>query len=77
MNATTVGRWITHLSLFAAMTLAPAAIAIGLATSAQAATPPTHHDSSFSAPAPRHTFPNQSNFPQPGTSIHHHHQHHG
>lgn len=56
-----------------ALTAAPALIAIGTATISSAATTgATNHGSSVSHPA----FPHQDNFPQPGTSAHHHHQSH-
>ena len=73
---TTIARWITHAAIFAAMTVAPALIAIGLATSAHAqpAAGP-NHGSSVSAPGQHHSFPNQHNTPRPGSRIHHHHQH--
>lgn len=51
---------------------APALIAVGAAgiSSAQTTTGATNHGSSASHPA----FPQQDNTPQPGTSVHHHHQ---
>lgn len=67
----TIARWTAQIVIIAAMTLAPAAIAIGLATSAQAAPVTTNSATS----AQHHAFPNQNNTPQPGTSVHHHHQH--
>lgn len=67
----TIARWTAHIAVFAAMTLAPAAIAIGLATSAHAA--PAVSNTATSAQ--HHAFPSQQNSPQPGTPVHHHHQH--
>ena len=57
-----------------ALTAAPALIAIGAAATSSAATTTgaTNHGSSVSHPA----FPHQDNAPQPGTSVHHHHQNH-
>ena len=57
-----------------ALAAAPALIALGAAgvSSAQTSTGATQHGSSASHPA----FPHQTNFPQPGTSVHHHHQNH-
>jgi hypothetical protein len=57
-----------------AMSAAPALIAIGAAATscAQTTTGATDHGSSISHPA----FPHQDNTPQPGTSVHHHHQNH-
>ena len=52
---------------------APALIAVGAAATSNAQTTgATNHGSSVSHPA----FPHQDNFPQPGTSVHHHHQNH-
>ncbi|MCP9271391.1 hypothetical protein [Mycolicibacterium arenosum] len=56
-----------------ALSAAPALIAIGAAaTSSAQTTGATNHGSSASHPA----FPHQTNAPQPGTSVHHHHQNH-
>ncbi len=56
-----------------ALTAAPALIALGAAATSSAQTTPTHTNTpSISHP----TFPQQHNTPQPGTSIHHHHQNH-
>jgi hypothetical protein len=55
-----------------ALAAAPALIAVGAAATSSAATTTgaTNHGSSVSHPA----FPHQGNTPQPGTSVHHHHQ---
>ena len=76
----TIGRWTAQTFIVASMTLAPAAIAVGLANSAHAA--PATNDAGTSVSAPHrafpgqhNAFPGQHNSPTPGTSIHHHHQH--
>ena len=56
-----------------ALAAAPALIALGAAaTSSAQTTAPTAGPSTSSHQA----FPHQDNFPQPGTSVHHHHQNH-
>jgi hypothetical protein len=67
---TTIVRWISYFVIVVAMTVAPALIAIGLATSAKAQ-PTTGNSTSKSAHL---AFPNQNNFPEPGSRLHHHHQ---
>ncbi|BDY29742.1 hypothetical protein [Mycolicibacterium mageritense] len=52
-----------------ALAAAPAVIFLGAAT-ANAEASQTNAGPSVSHPA----FPHQHNFPQPGTSVHHHHQ---
>ncbi len=52
-----------------ALAAAPAVIFLG-AASANAQAAPFNNGPSVSHPA----FPHQGNFPQPGTSVHHHHQ---
>jgi hypothetical protein len=59
-----------RIAAAAAMIAAPALIALGTATMSHADTTVTNNGPSVSHPA----FPNQHNFPQPGTAIHHHHQ---
>ncbi|MET0704125.1 MAG: hypothetical protein ABWY93_31140 [Mycobacterium sp.] len=54
----------------AALLIAPVLIALGTASASHADTATTTASSSISHPA----FPHQSNAPQPGTAIHHHHQ---
>ena len=49
---------------------APTMIALGVATSSEAATTVANNGPSISHPA----FPHQDNMPQPGTAVHHHHQ---
>jgi hypothetical protein len=65
MNART-----RRIAAAAALLAAPALIALGTATASHADTAMTNASSSISHPA----FPHQSNTPQPGTAIHHHHQ---
>ncbi|MDT5105125.1 MAG: hypothetical protein QOI25_2638 [Mycobacterium sp.] len=60
----------------AALLAAPALIALGTATMSHADTAVTTNGPSISAPAQHPAFPHQSNMPQPGTSVHHHHQNH-
>ena len=67
MNAITT-RFAVGLALLAA----PVMIALGTATMSHADTNLGNAGSSISHPA----FPHQSNAPQAGTSIHHHHQNH-
>jgi hypothetical protein len=56
-----------------ALAAAPALIAVGAAaTSSAATTTPAQPSITVSHPA----FPHQDNTPQPGTSVHHHHQNH-
>ncbi|CAM5679961.1 hypothetical protein MAUB1S_01426 [Mycolicibacterium aubagnense] len=68
---TVVTRWISYFIIVIGLTVAPGLIAIGLATSAQAQ-PNTSASTSSSV---HQAFPHQQSAPQPGTSIHHHHQH--
>jgi hypothetical protein len=67
MNAYT-GRIAAAAALFAT----PVLIALGAAGYAHADSAVTNNGPSVSHPA----FPNQTNTPQPGTAIHHHHQNH-
>jgi hypothetical protein len=60
-----------RIATAAAMIAAPALIALGTATMSHADVELTSHGPSISHPA----FPSQHNIPQPGTAIHHHHQH--
>lgn len=66
-----VTRWVSYFIIVIGLTIAPGMIAIGLATSAHAQ-PNTGASTSSTV---HQTFPHQNNFPQPGTPIHHHHQH--
>ncbi|MGV9800956.1 hypothetical protein ACWDTP_23200 [Mycobacterium sp. NPDC003449] len=65
---TTIARRIAAGFVLAA---APAVIFLGAASA--------HADSAVANNGPsvshHEAFPNQHNFPQPGTSVHHHHQH--
>ena len=70
MNISTVKKAPRLLATAAALLAAPALIALGTATMSHADTTVANHGPSISHPA----FPNQHNFPQPGTAIHHHHQ---
>ena len=65
MNAVT-----RRLAAVAALTAAPALIALGAASASQAQTTLTNTGPIVS----HHAFPHQDNFPQPGSQIHHHHQ---
>ncbi len=60
----------------AALLAAPIMIALGTAAVGHADTVITNTgpSSSISRPVQHPAFPHQSNVPQPGTSIHHHHQ---
>ncbi|MCV7224931.1 hypothetical protein [Mycolicibacterium komossense] len=67
MNAST-----RRLAAATALLAAPVLIALGTATM-------SHADASVGAAGPsisHPAFPHQSNMPQPGTAIHHHHQNH-
>lgn len=66
MNAIT-----RRLAAVAAMTAAPALIALGAASTSQAQTAVTNAGPSVGQ---HQAFPHQDNFPQPGSQIHHHHQ---
>ena len=68
MNAVT-----RRLAAVAALTAAPALIALGAATASQAQTTVTNTGPGVSQ---HHAFPQQDNFPQPGSQVHHHHQWH-
>jgi hypothetical protein len=59
-----------------ALLAAPALIALGTATASHAETTVRYNGPATSAPAQHPAFPHQSNTPQPGTSVHHHHQNH-
>ena len=59
-----------RLAAVAALAAAPALIALGAATASQAQTTVTNTGPSVSHQA----FPQQHNFPQPGSQVHHHHQ---
>ncbi len=69
MNAIT-----RRVAAAAALLAAPALIALGTATASHADTNVRTNGPSISHPQQHPAFPNQSNTPQPGTSIHHHHQ---
>jgi hypothetical protein len=71
MNAIT-----RRVAATAALLAAPALIALGTAVASQADTSITNNGPSISSPVHHDAFPHQSNTPQPGTSIHHHHQNH-
>ena len=60
----------------AALLAAPALIALGTATASHAETSVRYNGPATSAPAQHPAFPHQTNTPQPGTSVHHHHQNH-
>ena len=62
-----------RLAAIAALTAAPALIALGAATASQAQTTLANTGPSTSH---HHAFPHQDNIPQPGSQIHHHHQWH-
>ena len=68
MNAIT-----RRLAAVAALTAAPALIALGAATASQAQTSATNTGPSISH---HHAFPHQDNVPQPGSRTHHHHEWH-
>ena len=68
MNAVT-----RRLAAVAALTAAPALIALGAATASQAQTSVTNTGPGVSQ---HQAFPHQDNVPQPGSRIHHHHQGH-
>jgi hypothetical protein len=65
-----------RIAATAALLAAPALIALGTATASHADTSVRYNGPATSAPAQHPAFPHQSNTPQPGTSVHHHHQNH-
>ena len=69
MNAIT-----RRIAVTAALLAAPALIALGTATMSHADTAVTTNGPSISAPVQHPAFPHQANTPQPGSSVHHHHQ---
>ncbi len=69
MNAIT-----RRIAAATALLAAPIMIALGTATMSHADTNLGNAGASTSISHP--AFPHQSNAPQPGTSIHHHHQNH-
>jgi hypothetical protein len=71
MNAIT-----RRIAATAALFAAPALIALGTATMSHADTTVRYNGPSISAPVQHPAFPHQTNSPQPGTSVHHHHQNH-
>jgi hypothetical protein len=70
MNAYTCRR----AAIFAALLAAPALIALGAADTSKADAAATNTGPTVSH---HEAFPQQHNTPQPGTSVHHHHQHQG
>jgi ABC-type glycerol-3-phosphate transport system substrate-binding protein len=67
MNAIT-----RRLAAVAALTAAPALIALGAATASQAQTTTTTNTGP--GVSQHQAFPHQDNVPQPGSQVHHHHQ---
>jgi hypothetical protein len=65
-----------RIAATAALLAAPALIALGTATASHADTSVRYNGPATSAPAQHPAFPHQANTPQPGTSVHHHHQNH-
>ncbi|KAA0087024.1 hypothetical protein CIW52_03940 [Mycolicibacterium sp. P9-64] len=65
-----------RIAATAALLAAPALIALGTATASHAETSVRYNGPATSAPELHPAFPHQVNAPQPGTSIHHHHQNH-
>jgi hypothetical protein len=63
-----------RIAATAALLAAPALIALGTATASHAETTVRYNGPATSAPELHPAFPHQSNTPQPGTSVHHHHQ---
>jgi hypothetical protein len=63
-----------RIAATAALLAAPALIALGTATASHADTSLRVNGPSISHPVSHPAFPQQHNTPQPGTSIHHHHQ---
>ena len=60
-----------RLAAVAALTAAPALIALGAATASHAQTTPTNAGPNTSQ---HQAFPQQDDIPQPGSEVHHHHQ---
>jgi hypothetical protein len=63
-----------RIAAAAALLAAPALIALGTATASHTETSVRYNGPATSAPAQHPAFPHQVNTPQPGTSVHHHHQ---
>jgi len=66
--------WIRRLTAGAVLAATPAIIALGTAGVGHADSTINNPGPSMSSPAQHQAFPHQTNAPQPGTSIHHHHQ---
>ena len=60
-----------RLAAVAALTAAPALIALGAATASHAQTTPTNTGPNTSQ---HQAFPQQDDIPQPDSEVHHHHQ---
>jgi hypothetical protein len=65
-----------RIAATAALLAAPALIALGTATASHAETTVRYNGPATNAPVQHPAFPHQANTPQPGTSVHHHHQNH-
>lgn len=77
----TTNTWFKRIAAGTILTAGPALIALGAATAGYADTASinvgparTSSGAHLSTPTPHPAFPQQHNQPQPGTSIHHHHQ---
>jgi hypothetical protein len=74
VTSTATNSWIRRATAGLVLAAAPALIAFGAAGAGHADATVDNHGPSMHAPAQHRPFPNQHNQPQPGTSIHHHHQ---
>jgi hypothetical protein len=63
-----------RIAAAAALIAAPALIAVGAATASHADSGVRYNGPSISHPVQHPAFPNQGNFPKPGTREHHRHQ---
>ena len=80
-TTTSTSVWFKRIAAGALLAAGPALVALGAATDSYADAASTNVGPSrisaganMSHPTPHPSFPGQNNQPQPGTSIHHHHQ---
>ncbi|TGD84510.1 hypothetical protein BayCH28_24100 [Mycolicibacterium sp. CH28] len=73
-TTTSTSVWFKRIAAGTLLAVGPALVALGAATDSYADAASTNAGPNMSHPAPHPSFPGQNNQPQPGTSIHHHHQ---
>jgi hypothetical protein len=74
MNAATPKTTLRRIAATAVMIAAPALIAVGTASVSHADGGVRYNGPSTSQPVQHPAFPNQGNFPKPGSREHHRHQ---